>query len=35
MNYRASLIGARLEITGAAKGTRVRCTLPLGEKSTP
>ena len=29
MNYRASLIGASLEVKGIAKGTRVTCSLPL------
>jgi len=32
MNYRASLIGASLEIKGASSGTAVRCVLPLAEK---
>ena len=29
MNYRASLIGASLEVKGIGKGTRVTCSLPL------
>lgn len=28
MNYRASLIGASLEVKGIAKGTRVTCSIP-------
>jgi signal transduction histidine kinase len=33
MNYRASLIGAALEIKGAAKsGTLVTCSLPVDGK---
>ena len=33
MNYRASLIGASLEIKGSgARGTRVTCTVPLEGK---
>jgi two-component system sensor histidine kinase UhpB len=34
MNYRASLVGAELDIKGlGARGTRVTCTLPLERKS--
>jgi signal transduction histidine kinase/ActR/RegA family two-component response regulator len=29
MNYRASLIGASLEVKGMAKGTRVTCSIPI------
>jgi signal transduction histidine kinase/FixJ family two-component response regulator len=29
MNYRASLIGASLEVKGIGKGTRVTCSMPL------
>jgi signal transduction histidine kinase len=33
MNYRASLIGASLEIKGASpRGTRVICSVPLEAK---
>ena len=33
MNYRASLIGASLEIKSAGShGTRLTCSVPLGEK---
>jgi signal transduction histidine kinase/DNA-binding response OmpR family regulator len=32
MNYRASLIGASLEVKGIAKGTRVTCSMPLEGK---
>lgn len=32
MNYRASLIGASLEVKGIAKGTRVTCSMPLEVK---
>lgn len=32
MNYRASLIGASLEVKGIGKGTRVTCSLPLERK---
>jgi signal transduction histidine kinase/CheY-like chemotaxis protein len=32
MNYRASLIGASLEIKGAGKGTRVTCSMPVESK---
>jgi signal transduction histidine kinase len=29
MNYRASLIGASLEVKGMGKGTRVTCSIPV------
>ena len=32
MNYRASLIGASLEVKGIGKGTRVTCSMPLEGK---
>jgi signal transduction histidine kinase len=32
MNYRASLIGASLEVKGISKGTRVTCSMPLEGK---
>jgi signal transduction histidine kinase len=32
MNYRASLIGASLEVKGITKGTRVTCSMPLEVK---
>ena len=32
MNYRASLIGAALEVKGIGKGTRVTCSMPLETK---
>jgi nitrate/nitrite-specific signal transduction histidine kinase len=36
MNYRASLIGASLEVKGlGSKGTLVTCTIPADGRNTP
>jgi signal transduction histidine kinase len=32
MNYRASLVGASVEVKGEKNGTVVRCALPVGNR---